>query len=191
METAKFKVVSFVVPLCKRGWLPLAAGGFVQISKAIILLIVMSIAKPGITQSLQETLAQCPLTIQNETITYYLPQQNGGFFQLPPARKPRYVNMLTSPFVPPLQKSVQATQQEVLSELLLQTAQPALSVAEKELFLRKLAWCVMLQTSKAKDIGTEILSFVRSMSAHADDTLSMQTKLVERLVEDYRNFGSQ
>ncbi len=99
--------------------------------------------------------------------------------------------MLTSPFVPPLQKSVQATQQEVLSELLLQTAQPALSVAEKELFLRKLAWCVMLKTSKAKDIGTEILSFVRSISVHADDTLSMQAKLVERLVEDYRNFGSQ
>ncbi len=185
MKSAKFKIVSFVVPLCKKGWLPLAAGGFVQISKAIILLIVMSIAKPGIAQSLQETLAQCPLTIQNETITYYLPQQNGGFFQLPPARKPRYVNMLTSPFVPPLQKSVQATQQEVLSELLLQTAQPALSVAEKELFLRKLAWCVMLQTGKAKEIDTEVIDFVRQLGEDGDVIVSSQAKLVRRLVEDY------
>lgn len=142
-------------------------------------------------QNLREQLQQCPVIIENGKINYYMPQQNGTFFQLPPARKPQYVNILTVPWVQALTKSVQQTQTETLASLLEFTTQNNPKKDDKELFLRKLAWCIMLQTSKAKEIDIEIINYVRSMEAHTDETLVMKAKLVESLVEDYRNFSSQ
>jgi len=59
--------------------------------------------------------------------------------QLPPARKPQYVDMLTVPWVKPLYHSVKETQNQVLSELLAQSKKNYLLAADKSLFLRKLA----------------------------------------------------
>lgn len=153
--------------------------------KTILLLSAVLLSLQSKSQTLQHTLAQCPLTLQNGTITYYLPLQNGAFFQLPPARKPRYVNMLTSPFVPPLLKSVQATQQEVLSELLAQTTKTQLTKEEKELFLRKLAWCVMLQASVAKQMDSSLMQFTRSIASNSSDECATVARTVIQLIEDY------
>jgi hypothetical protein len=136
-------------------------------------------------QSLQEQLQQCPVIIENGKINYYMPQQNGAYFQLPPARKPQYVNMFTVPWVQPLTQSVKETQNQVLAQLLAQSKQTNLASDDKSLFLRKLTWCVMLQTSKAKEIDTEIIDFVRQLGEDSDVTVSSQAKLVRRLMEDY------
>ncbi len=151
------------------------------------LVALSAFALPIQAQSLQEQLQQCPVLIENGKINYYMPQQNGVYFQLPPARKPQYVNMFTVPWVQPLTKSVKDTQNEVLAELLAQSKQTNLSADDKSLFLRKLAWCVMLQTGKAKEIDTDILDFVHQLSEDGDVTLGSQAKLVRRLMEDYRN----
>lgn len=136
-------------------------------------------------QSLKEQLQQCPVLIENGKINYYMPQQNGAYFQLPPARKPQYVNVFTVPWVQPLAKSVKETQNQVLDVLLAQSKKNNHSAADKSLFLRKLAWCLMLQTGKAKEIDTEILDFVHQLGEDSDVTVSSQAKLVRRLVEDY------
>ena len=138
-------------------------------------------------QDLREQLKDCPVLIENGKINYYMPQQNGAFFQLPPARKPQYVNILTVPWVQPLTKSVKDTQNQVLTELLAQSKQTNLKPEDKSLFLRKLAWCVMLQTGKAKDVDKDIMAFVEQLGKDSDNILSSQAKLVSKLLEDYGN----
>lgn len=137
-------------------------------------------------QSLQEQLQQCPVNIENGKINYYMPQQNGAYFQLPPARKPQYVILFTVPWVQPLTQSVKDTQNQLVAELLAQSKQTNLSSADKSLFLRKLAWCVMLQTGKAKEIDTAVLDFVRQLGEDGDVTVGSQAKLVKMLVEGYK-----
>ncbi len=139
------------------------------------------------SQTLQEKLQQCPVIIENGKINYYMPQQIGAFFQLPPARKPQYVIMFTVPWVQPLTQSVKDTQNQVLAELLAQSKQTNLSVADKSLFLRKLAWCIMLQTGKAKEIDTEVIDFVHQLSEDGDVMVGSQAKLVFKLIEDYKS----
>jgi hypothetical protein len=138
-------------------------------------------------QNLREQLLQCPIIIENGKINYYMPQQNGAFFQLPPARKPQYVVMFTVPWVQPLTQSVNETQKQLLSELQEQSKNSNLSAKDKSLLLRKLAWCVMLQTSKAKEIDTEIIDFVKQLSMEKENIVGDQAKLVGRLVEDCNN----
>lgn len=138
-------------------------------------------------QNLPEQLKDCPVLIENGKINYYMPLQNGAYYQLPPARKPQYVNILTVPWVQPLTKSVKETQNLVLAELLAQSKQTSLATAGKSIFLRKLAWCVMLQTGKAGEIDMEIINFVRQLVMDNDNKLSNQAKLVVKLVEDYGN----
>ncbi len=139
------------------------------------------------SQTLQEKLQQCPVIIENGKINYYMPQQIGAFFQLPPARKPQYVIMFTVPWVQPLTQSVKDTQNQVLAELLAQSKQTNLSVADKSLFLRKLAWCVMLQTGKAKEIDTKVIDFVRQLGEDGYVMVGSQAKLVFKLIEDYKS----
>ncbi len=163
---------------------------FKKLETILRLAILSSVVLMGdalTAQNLHDQLQQCPVIIENGKINYYMPQQNGVYFQLPPARKPQYVNMFTVPWVQPLTKSVKDTQNEVLAELLAQSKQTNLSADDKSLFLRKLAWCVMLQTGKAKEIDTDILDFVHQLSEDGDVTLGSQAKLVRRLMEDYRN----
>lgn len=152
-----------------------------QIAMAVVLVLPLFLK----AQTLQEKLQQCPVIIENGKINYYMPQQNGAFFQLPPARKPQYVNILTVPWLQPLTKSVKETQNLVIAELLTQSKKTNLSAADKSLYLRKLAWCVMLQTSKAKDIDKYTMDFVMQLVKDSDNTVSSQAKLVLRLVEDY------
>ena len=136
-------------------------------------------------QNLREQLQQCPLVIENGTINYYMPQQNGAFFQLPPARKPQYVNIMTVPWVTPLTKSVQEIQNLLVTELLVQSKKSNLKTEDKSLFLRKLAWCMMLQTSKAKQIDRAIVDYAKQLEKDSDIAIGSQAKLVVRLVVDY------
>ena len=136
-------------------------------------------------QNLREQLQRCPVVIENGKINYYMPQQQGAYFQLPPARKPWYVNIMHVPWVAPLTKPVDETQNNLLSGLAVQTNQTNLSTEDKSLFLRKLAWCVMLHTAKAKEIDKKLINFARQISDDNDITISSQAKLVVKLVEDY------
>jgi len=115
-----------------------------------------------------------------------MPQQNGAYFQLPPARKPYYVNIMHVPWVTPLAKPVNETQYLVLAELLAQSKLPNLSIADKTLFVRKLAWCVMLQTSKARAVDEQILDFMQQIAVESDADLQDKAALVLKLVSDYR-----
>ncbi len=138
------------------------------------------------SQTLQEKLKQCPVIIENGTINYYMPQQNGAYFQLPPARKPYYVNIMHVPWVAPLAKPVNETQNLVLAELMAQSKLPNLSIADKTLFVRKLAWCVMLQTSKARAVDEQILDFMQQIAVETDADLQDKAALALKLVSDYR-----
>ena len=152
----------------------------------IALVSVIFLTTQSQAQNIREKLQQCPVIIENGKINYYMPPQNGAFYQLPPARKPYYVNIVHVPWVQPLTKSVQETQNETMASLLAFTTQNNQRKEDKELFLRKLAWCVMLQTSKAKEIDKEVLDFIRQLGKDSDNTVSSQAKLVWKLVEDYR-----
>lgn len=164
-----------------------AGGEFLKPNKPMKTLLIILFSFPLVlqAQNLREQLQQCPVIIENGKINYYMPQQNTGFYQLPPARKPQYVNIMTVPWVQPLSKSVKETQNQVLAELLAQSKKTNLSAVVKSLFLRKLAWCVMLQTSKAKEIDKEIKDFVRQLANESDSTVSSYAKLVWQLMEDY------
>jgi hypothetical protein len=153
----------------------------------LALVSVIFLTMQAHSQNLREKLQQCPVIIENGKINYYMPQHNGAFFQLPPARKPQYVNILTVPWVQPLTQSVKDTQNQVLTELLAQSKQTNLKPEDKSLFLRKLAWCVMLQTGKAKDVDKDIMAFVEQLGKDSDNILSSQAKLVSKLLEDYGN----
>jgi hypothetical protein len=157
--------------------------GYYYLRAIVIILMVPFVVN---AQSLQEKLQQCPVIIENGTINYYMPQQNGAYFQLPPARKPYYVNIFTVPWVQPLSKSVKATQTEVIESLKNFTLQTNHSLADKELFLRSLAWCVMLQTSISKQIDTKIIDYSRQLSSDKDVDLKEKANLVLLLVKDYR-----
>ncbi len=154
-----------------------------QIAMAVVLVLPLFLK----AQTLQEKLQHCPVIIENGKINYYMPQQNGAFFQFPPARKPQYVNILTVPWVQPLTQSVKDTQNQVLTELLAQSKQTNLKPEDKSLFLHKLAWCVMLQTGKAKDVDKDIMAFVEQLGKDSDNIVSSQAKLVSKLLEDYGN----
>ncbi len=136
-------------------------------------------------QNLREQIQQCPVIIENGKINYYMPQQNGAFFQLPPARKPNYVNIMHAPWVKPLTLSANETQNLVLTELEQLSKQTNLATADKSLFLRKLAWCMMLQTGKVNEIDKDIVNFTQQLGGDGDITVSSQAKLVVKLVEDY------
>jgi hypothetical protein len=155
--------------------------------RLLVLVTAMLLIDQLTAQNLREQLLQCPIIIENGKINYYMPQQNGAFFQLPPARKPQYVVMFTVPWVQPLTQSVNETQKQLLSELQEQSKNSNLSANDKSLLLRKLAWCVMLQTSKAKEIDTEIIDFVKQLSMEKENIVGDQAKLVGRLVEDCNN----
>lgn len=155
--------------------------------RLLVLVTAMLLIDQLTAQNLREQLLQCPIIIENGKINYYMPQQNGAFFQLPPARKPQYVVMFTVPWVQPLTQSVNETQKQLLSELQEQSKNSNLSAKDKSLLLRKLAWCVMLQTSKAKEIDTEIIDFVKQLSMEKENIVGDQAKLVGRLVEDCNN----
>jgi len=160
-----------------------------QIMKSTLFLTVISmmlITMPSEAQNLREMLQQCPVTIENGKINYYMPQQAGPYFQLPPARKPQYVNIITVPWVHPLTKSVKETQSEVLQSLQEFISQPHPNNADKELFLRKLAWCVMLNASIAKQVDTEITEFINQLASDEDAGIKTKAGLVAQLLEDYR-----
>jgi hypothetical protein len=152
----------------------------------IFLLILLLFPFLPKAQSLQQQLQQCPVVIENGKINYYMPQQNGAYFQLPPARKPYYVNIMHVPWVAPLAKPVNETQDLVLAELMAQSKLPNLSIADKNLFVRKLAWCVMLQTSKARAVDEQILDFMQQIAVETDADLQDKAALALKLVSDYR-----
>ena len=152
----------------------------------IFLLILLLFPFLPKAQSLQQQLQQCPVVIENGKINYYMPQQNGAYFQLPPARKPYYVNIMHVPWVAPLAKPVNETQDLVLAELMSQSKLPNLSIADKTLFVRKLAWCVMLQTSKARAVDEQILDFMQQIAVETDADLQDKAALALKLVSDYR-----
>ena len=166
MQNSKFKMLKSVI-------------------RSFLIASATLITFPLQAQDLREQLKDCPVLIENGKINYYMPQQNGAFFQLPPARKPQYVSILTVPWVQPLTKSVKETQNLVIAELATQSEQTNLKTEDKSLYLRKLAWCVMLQNSKAKEIDKYIMDFVMQLVKDSDNTVSSQAKLVLRLVEDY------
>lgn len=160
-----------------------------QIMKNTLFLTVISvmlITMPSEAQNLREMLQQCPVIIENGKINYYMPQQNGPYFQLPPARKPQYVNIMTVPWVQPLTKSVKEKQSEVLQSLHEFITQPHPNNADKELFLRKLAWCVMLNSSIAKQVDTEITDFINQLTSDEDSGINTKAALVQKLVDDYQ-----
>jgi hypothetical protein len=90
--------------------------------------------------------------------------------------------------VQPLTQSVKETQNQVLAELLAQSKKIHLSSTDKSLYLRKLAWCVMLQTSSAKQIDIHIMDYCRQLTTEADADLKNNANLVVKLVEDYKGF---
>jgi hypothetical protein len=151
--------------------------------RLLVLVTAMLLIDQLTAQNLREQLLQCPVIIENGKINYYMPQQNGAFFQLPPARKPQYVVMFTVPWVQPLTQSVNETQKQLLSELQEQSKNSNLSANDKSLFLRKLAWCVMLQTSIAKEIPVQIIECARRMES--DLEIASASQLVQKLVQDY------
>jgi len=160
-----------------------------QIMKNTLFLTVISvmlITMPSEAQNLREMLQQCPVIIENGKINYYMPQQAGPYFQLPPARKPQYVNIMTVPWVQPLTKSVKETQSEVLQSLHEFITQPHPNNVDKELFLRKLAWCVMLNASISKQVDTEITEFINQLASVEDAGIKTKAGLVAQLLEDYR-----
>ncbi len=153
----------------------------------IALVSVIFLTMQAQAQNLREKLQQCPVIIENGKINYYMPQQNGAFYQLPPALKPQYVNIMHVPWVQPLTQSVQATQTETLATLLVFTTQNNQKKEDKELFLRKLAWCVMLQTSKAKQIDKEIMDCTGKLVVEDDADINSHASLVLKLIEDYKS----
>ena len=155
-----------------------------SIRRALVIILFLPFVVSA--QSLQEKLQQCPVIIENGKINYYMPQQAGPYFQLPPARKPQYVNIMTVPWVQPLTKSVKETQSEVLQSLHQFITLSHQNNADKELFLRKLAWCVMLNTSFAKQIDTEITDFVKQLASDEDSGINTKAVLLQKLVDDYR-----
>jgi hypothetical protein len=158
-----------------------------QIMKSTLFLSVISmmlITMPSEAQNLREILQQCPVIIENGKINYYMPQQAGPYFQLPPARKPQYVNIMTVPWVQPLTKSVKETQSEVLQSLHEFLSQPHPNNSDKELFLRKLAWCVMLNSSIAKQVDTGITDFINQLTLDENSGINSQAALVKKLIVD-------
>ncbi|HPT14219.1 MAG TPA: hypothetical protein PK796_05470 [Bacteroidales bacterium] len=157
------------------------------ILRSAILSSVVLMADALTAQNLRAQLQQCPVTIENGKINYYMPQQAGPYFQLPPARKPQYVIIMTVPWVQPLTKSVKETQSDVLQslhEFILQSHQ---NNSDKELFLRKLAWCVMLNTSIAKQVDTGIRDYINQLTTDEDSGINTKAALVQKLVNDYRS----
>ncbi len=157
-----------------------------KILRLVILSSVVLIASTLSAQNLRDKLQQCPVIIENAKINYYMPQQAGSYFQLPPARKPQYVNIMTVPWVQPLSKSVKDTQTEVMQSLHQFIIQQHYNNADKELFLRKLAWCVMLNTSIAKQVNMEITDFINQLLSDEDSTINTKAALVQKLIDDYR-----
>jgi len=158
-----------------------------KILRLVILSSIVLIDSTLSAQNLRDKLQQCPVIIENGNINYYMPQQAGPYFQLPPARKPKYVNIMTVPWVQPLTKSVKETQSEVLQSLHEFITQPHPNNADKELFLRKLAWCVMLNTTITKQVNTEIADFINQLTSDEDSGINTKAVLVQKLVDDYRN----
>lgn len=156
------------------------------ILRLVILSSVVLMANTLTAQNLRDQLQQCPVIIENGRINYYMPQQTGPYFQLPPARKPQYVNIMTVPWVHPHSKSVKDTQAEVLQSLHEFISQPHPNNADKELFLRKLAWCVMLNTSIAKQVDTGIRDFINQLLSDENSGINTKAALVQKLVDDYR-----
>ena len=157
------------------------------ILRSAILSSVVLMADALTAQNLRAQLQQCPVTIENGKINYYMPQQAGPYFQLPPARKPQYVIIMTVPWVQPLTKSVKETQSDVLQSLHEFISQPHQNDSDKELFLRKLAWCVMLNTSIVKQVDTGITDFINQLTLDEDSGINTKAVLVQKLADDYRN----
>jgi hypothetical protein len=151
----------------------------------LVWFVVMFMASPAGAQNIREKLLQCPIIIENGKINYYMPQQNGPYFQLPPARKPQYVNIMTVPWVQPLTKSVKDTQSEVLQSLHEFITRTHQNNSDKELFLRKLAWCVMLHTGIAKQVDLQIKDYTSQLAADENAGLKNKASLLVKLMEDY------
>ncbi len=136
-------------------------------------------------QNLREKLQACPVVFEYEMVYYYMPQQNGPYFQLPPERKPTFVNIMPVPWVAPLMKPVNETQKLLLDWLGQQSKKTDLIPDDKSLYLRKMAWCVMLQYSVVKKIDKDIVIFARKLEEDKDITVSSEAKLLLNLVDYY------
>jgi len=152
-----------------------------------LLLMILAVAPPMKAQHLPEQVKPCPVIIENERIYYYMPSDNRAYFQLPPDRKPSYVTILQVPWVSPLTSSVLDTQNEILSQLLKKVQQPAMDADSKSLFLRKLAWCVMLQYRIVQELDERIITYVHAMKQESDQQLQKQSETVLKLIEGYQS----
>ena len=165
---------------------------FIKIPKRIKVILpfilFMLVLTPAIeAQLMREEVQQCPVIIENKRIYYYIPSDNGAYFQLPPDRKPSYVTILQVPWVSPLTSSVLDTQNEILSQLLKKVQQPAMDADSKSLFLRKLAWCVMLQYRIVQELDERIITYVHAMKQESDQQLQKQSETVLKLIEGYQS----
>ena len=153
--------------------------------KIILILVLLPMIMKS--QNVMEQVVKCPVLFGNGKLTYYMPQQAGSFFQMPPDRKPYYVNIVHVPWLKPLEHSVKETQSTILIELANQISHQNQKTIDTSLFLRQMAWCILLQYSISKEIDTGLTSYIQLISTDTDANFSAQAKLVLKLLDDYKS----
>jgi len=152
--------------------------------KKILLLLAM-LPLMMAAQDKKTQLMQCPVLFENGNIVCYTSLRAGNHFQHLPDRKPNYVHFNPSPWLATMQQSVDETRGSILSELSAQVRQQRQTTMDKQIFLRKMAWTVLLQYRKTREIEKPLLDYLKVLTQDQEQGISDDAKLVQRLVDDY------